>query len=126
MERVSDSPEEFIRNYEKAANSCEFLQVEPMISENAVFWFSDGSYSGIENIRRAFKDTWATIKEEKYEISELKWIHKSKESAVCIYNFISKGKINGETVETRGRGTNVLVMEDNHWKIAHEHLSMVR
>ncbi len=51
------SPEEFMRMYEKAANSGNFDKVAPLLSDEAIFWFSDGSYSGIENIRTAFEKT---------------------------------------------------------------------
>lgn len=97
-----------------------------MISRNAVFWFSDGSYSGTDNIRRAFEETWKTIQEEEYRISGLEWIHKSNDCAVCIYNIVSEGKINGKTVQVIGRGTNVLLLEETGWKIVHEHMSMER
>jgi len=53
------SPEEFLRAYEKAANSGNFDEVAPLLSDDAIFWFSNGLYTGIESIKLAFEKTWS-------------------------------------------------------------------
>ena len=65
-----------MRMYEKAVNSGNFDKVAPLLSYEAVFWFSDGSYSGIENIRTAFEKTLNMIMDEEYSIRDLKWLYK--------------------------------------------------
>ncbi len=65
-----------MRMYEKAANSGNFDKVAPLLSDEAIFWFSDGSYSGIENIRTAFEKTLNMIMDEEYSIRDLKWLYK--------------------------------------------------
>ena len=118
------SPEEFMRIYENAANSGDFDAVAPLVSEDAVFWFSNGSYTGVRNIKLAFEKTWSTIRDEEYSIRDLKWLHKGVDCAVCIYGFVSKGTIDGKVSEFAGRGTNVLKKINDSWKLIHEHLSL--
>lgn len=44
----------FLEVYEKAANSCDFDNVAPLVAKSAVFWFTDGSHDGIKNIQRSW------------------------------------------------------------------------
>lgn len=117
-------PDEFMKKYEEAANSRNFENIKPLISENAVFWFSDGSYRGIRMIRSAFESTWNTIMDEVYSLSDMEWIHRSGSVAICIYRFVSTGKVHGEPFLATGLGTSVLVSDGSEWKILHEHLSL--
>ena len=61
-----DELEQFLRRYEQAANSGDFDQVAPLITEDATFWFTNGSFVGRAAIRAAFEDTWAIIQDETY------------------------------------------------------------
>lgn len=122
----SDSPDNFMKIYEKAANSRNFNNVKPLVAGNATFWFSDGSYNGVEEIRDAFERTWNAIAEEEYSISDLQWLYRTEDSAACIYNFRSRGIINGNLNEFLGHGTNILGKSHGEWKIVHEHLSLVQ
>ncbi len=121
---IIESPEDFMQVYEDVANSGNFERVKALISDDALYWFSDGSYTGVSKIQLAFEKTWNTIKNENYSISELKWLHKAQDCAVCIYNFNSTGIIDGKFRQTRGRGTNILKKFADGWKIIHEHLSL--
>lgn len=120
---MKDELEQFLRRYEKAANSCDFDLVAPFIDEHAVFWFSNGSYKGIVAIRKAFEETWATIKEETYAIHNVEWLFVTELEAVCLYTFTSEGKVDGQRQRYQGRGTNILQKKDGKWKMIHEHLS---
>ncbi len=113
----------FLEAYEKAANSRNFDAVEPLVTEDAVFWFTNGAFEGRAAIRRAFEDTWAKIQDENYSISDVKWIVASYWSSVCTYNFKSKGVVDGKQQIYGGRGTNVLRRLNGSWRIAHAHLS---
>ncbi len=121
---AENSPEEFMKKYEIAANSRSFDNVESLISDNAVFRFSDGSYAGIDNIRKAFEETWKTNEDEEYRIIGVEWLFKSGTCAACIYRFHSRGKIHGKQFQSYGRGTNILEKKENNWRIIHEHLSL--
>lgn len=114
---------EFLAEYEMRANACDFDAVRPLIDENAVYWFSNGSYRGIAEIQKAFEETWKNIREETYKISDVRWIFCTTECAVCIYHFRSDGIVEGERQVYSGRGTNVLRKKDGSWKMIHEHLS---
>lgn len=114
---------EFLKQYEAATNSHDFEKVKPLISEEAVYWFSEGNFIGIESIQNAFEKTWNNIRDEVYMITGLQWLMVTETAAVCIYSFYWKGVVEGLPKEGKGRGTNVLVKNNNHWQIIHEHLS---
>jgi ketosteroid isomerase-like protein len=117
------TPTEFIREYERRANSHNFDNVAPLIAKDAVFWFNDGSFQGHDQIRGAFEKTWSAIKDEQYAIDDVSWIAVSEGVAVCLYRFHWKGYVNGQLVSGNGRGTSVLRRDGGGWRIAHEHLS---
>ena len=70
-----------MKKYENAANSRDFNNVQKLVSDDAVFWFTDGSFTGIESIRSAFEKTWNTIRDEEYSIKNLNWVYNSD---VCV------------------------------------------
>lgn len=113
----------FLKEYELQTNTHNFDNVSPLISKDASYYFSDGVFVGIEEIRKAFNKTWEYIQNEKYSIKELNWIVISEIVAVCTYQFQWEGNVNGEVENGQGRGTNVLVRMQNGWKMKHEHLS---
>lgn len=115
---------QFMNEYENKANTKDFNQLIPLININAVFWFSDGSFFGLEQIRPAFEKTWALLKDEIYKIFEVQWLVMTESSAVCIYKFSSESTFKDKKVTFFGRGTNVLQKLDNKWQVIHEHLSI--
>ncbi|MGW2571504.1 YybH family protein [Streptomyces sp. NPDC001537] len=114
---------DFMGEYERANNSHDISRVVPFIAEDAVYWFSDGSHRGIEQIRTAIEKTFARILDEVYEVRELEWPVLTADVAVCRYLFAWTGVVNGELRSGRGRGTNVIVRRSGELKILHEHLS---
>jgi len=113
----------FVAGYEQANNSHDIDRVVPMIAEDATYWFSDGSYQGLEEIRGAIERTFQAIGDEVYQITDLEWVVLSAEHAVCRYRFWWTGVIDGQPSSGRGRGTNVVVKRPGGWKMQHEHLS---
>jgi uncharacterized protein (TIGR02246 family) len=113
----------FMAEYERAANSHDVRRVLPLIAEDAVYWFTDGSYRGREEIAGALERTFAAIQDEAYEITELEWVTVTDEIAVCRYRFSWRGVVDGQSSSGRGRGTNVLVKRERAWRVQHEHLS---
>ena len=114
----------FLTEYEKLANKKNFNEIKPFISEDAIYWFSDGSFNGIDEIEKAFESTWNKLQNETYTISELRWLTFSEDQAICIYNFKSVSPVDGKILSFSGRGTNVLKKINMNWKIIHEHLSL--
>jgi ketosteroid isomerase-like protein len=117
------SASEHMKLYEARINLHRFDEVEPLISPEAVFWFTDGTHRGIDEIRAAFERTWQTLQNEAYWLENLEWIGLGETLASCTYRFCRKAEIDGKTFEGKGRGTTVLRKELRQWKIVHEHLS---
>lgn len=113
----------FMRRYEQATNRHDFGLLAPLIADDATYWFTEGSYHGIEAIRSAIERTFATILSEVYQITDLEWIAVSAELAACRYRFRWTGVIGGQPQSGQGRGTNILTKRDGMWKMLHEHLS---
>lgn len=109
--------------YELRINRHDFDEVAELIATDAVFWFSDGSHHGIEEIRAAFERTWRALTEETYWLDEVSWIADGDEAAACVYRFNWQAVIDGRPASGSGRGTTVLRCADGRWQIVHEHLS---
>lgn len=113
----------FMGEYERANNCHDIERVVPFIAEDATYWFSDGSYQGIEEIRSAIEETFAKILDEVYEVRDLEWPVLTTDVAVCRYRFSWTGIVDGEPRSGQGRGTNAIVRRDGGWRMLHEHLS---
>jgi len=123
MLEATASLTECVRVYERATNTHDITQLVALIAPDAVYWFSDGSHRGREAILSAIAETFATIHDEIYEISDLEWIAHSNDYAVCRYRFAWTGSIDGQPRSGSGRGTNVLINVAGTWQMLHEHLS---
>jgi len=115
--------DQFLRAYEVAANSCNFDNVEPLIAEDATFWFTNGTFVGRSAIRAAFENTWANIQDENYTLSNVQWVGQTATLAVCTYNFRSDGIVDGQRQVYEGHGTNIIEKRGQQWLMVHEHLS---
>src|SRR6202453_1871126 len=107
----------FMAEYERAASSHDVQQVLPLIANDAVYWFTDGSYRGREEIAGALERTFATIQDEVYEISELERVGLTHEFAPCRYHFCWRGLVDGRPSSGRGRGTNIVVKRNGAWQV---------
>ena len=116
--------EAFLAGYIRATNTHRFDDVAPLINEDAVFWFSSGSYRGLTAIRAAFERTWAMIQNEVYTVEDVEWLTQDDSSAVCLYTFRWRGDIDGVARDGSGRGTTVLISDGKQWRVIHEHLSV--
>jgi ketosteroid isomerase-like protein len=94
-----------------------------MIAPTATYWFTDGSYSGMTEIRQAVEATFENLQDEVYKISDLKWPITTGTVAVCTYHFSWQATIDGVRQSGNGRGTNILQKRHDSWQIVHEHLS---
>lgn len=113
----------FMREYEKRTNGHDPEPVAELITEDATYWFNDGSFVGHEAIKGALRKTWATIQDETYTIENPQWIAVSETAAACIYTFHWSGLIDGKQFKGKGRGTSVLKKVGDQWKVVHDHLS---
>jgi ketosteroid isomerase-like protein len=118
------TPEEFLNEYVSTSAGHGMDHLLSMIAEEAVYWFSDGTqYVGQKAVEAAIHLNFESIKDETYAISEVKWLLKTKEAAVCIFKFTWSGIVRGESASGEGRGTAVLKHDGDSWQMIHEHLS---
>lgn len=120
---IKNSLTSFMKDYENANNSHRFENVRPFIAPNATYWFTDGSFTGIDEIQTAVQTTFDKIQDETYRINNLQWVISEPATAVCTYTFSWQGTVDGIPAEGTGRGTNVLKLSSGNWQIVHEHLS---
>jgi ketosteroid isomerase-like protein len=118
------TPDEFMREYEIAANSHDLQATLSLVDEEAVYLFSDGSvHVGKGAIEQALRRNFDLIKDEEYAIDNLTWILNTTNAAACVYDYSWSGIVNGKPASGSGRGTNILVRSGDNWLIVHEHLS---
>lgn len=113
----------FLEAYEEAANSRSFDAVAPFLADEATFWFTNGRFNGKPAIKQAFEDTWNTIHDEKYTITDVQWVARNYWVSACTYTFKSDGIVDGKHQVYAGHGTNVVRRIAGRWRIVHEHLS---
>jgi hypothetical protein len=117
------TPVEFLHEVEQKTNTHRFEEVAPLIADNAIYWFNDGSFQGKAAIRAAFERTWAGIQDEQYTIEDVQWLVDDEAVAVCVYRFRWQGMVEGRQMEGMGRGTSVFQKVNDRWQVIHEHLS---
>ncbi|WOO41386.1 glyoxalase superfamily protein [Rubellicoccus peritrichatus] len=118
----SDSPEALLREYESQLTLQDWKAVECMIHDQAVFIFTERTYRGKKAIAQAFQKTFSLIQDETYSIENLNWLAKTDSMACCEYIYKWTGLIDGQKASGEGRGSSVLVREDDKWLIIEEHL----
>jgi ketosteroid isomerase-like protein len=112
-----------LSRYAELINNHRFDDVAPLIAEDAVFWFGDGSHAGVPAIRNAFEATWRNLADEVYWLEDVRWIVSGVDAASCLYRFHWQATVAGELRAGSGRGTSVFARRPDGWKIVHEHLS---
>lgn len=116
---------DFLREYERCTNSHQFNEVAPLIADDALFLFSEGSFQGKKEIKQAFERTWAYIQDEHYAIEQVQWLANDEQLAICCYVFRWQGRVEGQVRQGSGRGTSVLRKVGEQWQVIHEHLSQL-
>ncbi len=114
---------EFLKRYEDATNTHVFSNVADLIHREATYRFTDGDFVGVEAIQKAFENTWDSIKEETYSLSDLKIVSIDLNSASITYTFNWSGIVDGVKKSGSGRGTNVIIRNGDELQFIHEHLS---
>ncbi len=113
----------FLKTYEEAINSRDFKKVAPLVANNAEYIFTNGTHKGKQAIQEEFEETWATILDERYSLSKVKWVKAGYRNAACEYAFESDGVIDGKRQVHKGTGTSTLRRIDGNWRIVKEELS---
>jgi len=116
---------EALKKYINATNSHDFANVAECLHENAVYYFSNETCTGIPKIKAYFENVWSLISEEKYWATDIEYLLESPTTLVCTYRYNFSGYMNGKEISGGGRATNVFAKdsESDTWKLLHEHLS---
>ncbi|MEM6636199.1 MAG: nuclear transport factor 2 family protein [Pseudomonadota bacterium] len=113
----------FVTEYEHALGTQDWNCVAPLVSDDAIVIFSDGSlHAGKAAIRAAYQRNFDTIKGEEYRIENVHWLAETSDAAAYSFEFHWTGVIEGRHVSGSGRGTAVLVRRDDRWQLVGEHL----
>lgn len=115
--------EDVLSRYEALINRHDFDLLLPLLSKEAIFWFNDGSHSGLDEIRKAFEETWKKFPLERYWLEDRRWLAMGEAAAGCVYRFRWQTTRDGRMLSGGGRGTTLLRVEAGTWRIVHEHLS---
>ena len=75
-----------LARYAEMINRHDFNLVSPLIAEDAVFWFGDGSHVGLAAVRAAFEATWRHLVDETYWLEDVRWIAQGNDAASCLYS----------------------------------------
>ena len=116
------TPKDLMQKYEKALESQNWLNIEPLMHNDICVTFSSGTFKGKQEVQKAFEKTFDLIKDEKYSISNIHWVFIGEKTAVSLYNFNWEGVINGQQSSGGGRGTFVFINSSSQWQILTEHL----
>ncbi|WP_419880630.1 YybH family protein [Peribacillus sp. B-H-3] len=113
-----------LENYIAATNTHVFSNVENLLAEGAIYWFTDKTCTTRDEIKKYFEHAWNTIQNEVYGAKNVRWIAEDRHVAICIYTYTWKGIYDNAPSAGSGRATNVFVRScDGSWKVKHEHLS---
>jgi ketosteroid isomerase-like protein len=115
--------EEFVRAYEEALGTQNWMHVEPLVHKDACVTFSNGTvHKGREQVRQAFERNFSVIQDEEYAITNVHWVHRGDETAIYLFEFSWRGTIDAKPASGSGRGTSVLIRAGDKWQLLVEHL----
>jgi ketosteroid isomerase-like protein len=121
--KKAQAPDEFIPLYERALDSQSWQAVDPLVHDDACVTFSNGTvHVGKAAVQRAFEGNFAAIADERYRISNVRWVHRGSEIAVYLFDFNWSGRVGDRPASGSGRGTSVLHRDDDGWRLLVEHL----
>ncbi|MGZ2258098.1 YybH family protein [Roseobacter sp. A03A-229] len=117
------SAKDFVKEYETALGTQDWTSVAPLISDDAIVIFSNGSlHAGKDAIRAAYQHNFSTIKGEEYRIENVHWLAETADAAAYNFEFHWTGVVEGRQASGSGRGTAVLVRRADRWLLAGEQL----
>lgn len=113
-----------LARYIEATNHHDFDRVAEVLHPSVIHRFTDADCMSIEQIRRYFEQTWATVADERYSATDVRWTRPGETTAIATYTYRWSGRVDGERRSGCGRATNVFVaVGDGRWLLALEHLS---
>jgi uncharacterized protein (TIGR02246 family) len=117
------TPEDFVQAYERALATQDWKAVAPLVHPDACVTFSSGAvHDGKDAVGAAYARNFLLIEDETYAVSNVRWVRKTADFAVYLFDFAWSGLIDGKPASGAGRGTTVLLHEDGAWRLLAEHL----
>ena len=116
------SAEQFITNYEAALATQEWEQVSPLIHDDCVVTFTEGTFVGKQQVESVFRKTFDLIKDDTFTTSNIHWALKEDTMAVFVFSYSWSGIIHGKAASGSGRGTSTIVLQNDAWVLISEHL----
>jgi ketosteroid isomerase-like protein len=111
-----------LANYITRLNSHSWDQIEPYVTDDVTFIFTEKTFVGKAAAKAAFEKTFDTIQNEEYGLHGVIWTAVTDSMASCHYEYRWKGMIQGQEASGGGRGTSIFLKLAGRWLIAHEHL----
>jgi len=117
------APDQFIRDYAAALRSQDWSEVAPLIDEDAVVAFSDGTlHQGVDAIKAAYSRNFALIKNEDFQIENVRWSMRNAKVAAYSFDFRWTGLVDGRPASGSGTGSTVLRNNAGTWMLFAEQL----
>lgn len=126
MAITKDQVIQFLKRFDELALKEDFGLIKDMIHANAFFRLHDGDHVGRGSIRGMLEKSWrgsSGLKRERYFLSEIEVLTIDDKSATATFTYNWEGSMGKQTFSAQGRGTRVMVVEDDQMQIIHEHLS---
>lgn len=117
------SAKEAFEIYKTELNGHDFTRLIPLISEQCNFWHPTGTCHGMAEARKGFERAWEMIQDKRSEFSKADWIVESESTAICTYTYFYSGVVENQKIYEKVHGTTCFRLEEDRWKIFHEHLS---
>jgi len=117
---------DFLHRFEAIAEKEDFELVKDMIDERAYFRFNDGDFVGRPAIQAAFEKTWRgdpTVRKARFYLTDIVVLTTDHSTASATYTYNWEGSQGDRRFSIQGRGTRVLVLDGDRFRIVHEHLS---
>ena len=114
-----------LKRYIEATNTWDFEQVAKCLRPEAVYFFTDKTCVGLQEIRDYFEAGWRACREESYWPTRIKILHEDADSMLCTYQYNYTGVADSGPISGFGRATNHFVRNaiTGVWELSHEHLS---
>ncbi|PKL42735.1 MAG: hypothetical protein CVV41_11920 [Candidatus Riflebacteria bacterium HGW-Riflebacteria-1] len=117
--------DEVLNNYIDALASQSWDAASVFFHEKATVIFAEGTYHGKSSIGAAISKTFSMIKDEFFDIRDIRWNLQTDQFASCTFCFKWEGTLNGNRFTNPGRGTLVWVNENGQWLIINEHFGPI-
>jgi len=117
--------DQVLKDYIDALASQSWDTASVFFHEKATVIFAEGTYHGKAEIGAAISKTFSLIKDEFFDVSDVRWNLQTEQTASCTFCFRWEGTINGRRFANLGRGTLVWINEKGSWQIINEHFGPV-